>query len=100
MTDGPSARIEDSREDPGVLEEVVPRWRLGGAVGQGSFCGQPRDEVFRNRWWWRWKSETVQPYGASSYTEQHLNDTARFWAQTGKFILREQPLRANLGQHR
>jgi hypothetical protein len=40
-------RIEDSREDPGVLEEVVPRRRLGGAVGQGSFCGQPRDEVFR-----------------------------------------------------
>ena len=24
-------RIEDSREDPGVLEEVVPRRRLGGA---------------------------------------------------------------------
>jgi hypothetical protein len=37
--------FEDSREGPGVLEEVVPRRRLGGAVGQGAFYGQPRDEV-------------------------------------------------------
>jgi hypothetical protein len=37
---------------------------------------------------------------ASSCAEQYLNGTARFWTETGKFILREQPLRANLGQHR
>src|SRR5215469_6678447 len=39
-------RIEDPREDPGVLEEVVPSRRLSGRVGQGAFCGEPRDEVF------------------------------------------------------
>jgi hypothetical protein len=47
-----------------------------------------------------WQGETVQPYGALSCAEQHLNGTARFGAQTGKFVLREQALGANLGQHR
>jgi hypothetical protein len=47
-----------------------------------------------------WKNETVQPYAALSCAEQHLNGTARFWAQTGKFIVSEQTLRTNLGQHR
>jgi hypothetical protein len=88
-------RIEDPRGDPGVLEEVVPSPRFGGGVGQGAFCGEPRDEVFG-----------IDDGGCGEArpclfcAEQHLNGTPRFWAQTGKFILREQALRANLGQHR
>src|ERR1700677_3417869 len=40
-------RVEDSGEDPAILEKIVSRRRFGGAVGQGSLGGQPGDEAFR-----------------------------------------------------
>jgi len=42
-------RIEDPREDPGVLEEVVRSRRAWWGVGQGAFCGEPRGRGIRNR---------------------------------------------------
>ena len=39
-------RVEDSRKDPGVLEEIVSGGRLDGAVRQGSLCGDPGDQIF------------------------------------------------------
>lgn len=93
-------RMDDSREDPGVLEEVVPSRGLGRDVAQGSFCREPRDEVFGIDDGGCGKARPCSHMELLSWVEQHLNGTARFWAQTGKFILREQALRAHLGQHR
>src|ERR1700722_6645535 len=42
-------RVEDSRQNPAVLEKVVPRWRLGGAVGEGGCRPQPRYETSGSR---------------------------------------------------
>ena len=40
-------RVEDSGQDPAVLEKVVSRRWLDGAVGQGSLRRKPRDESVR-----------------------------------------------------
>src|ERR1700737_4355611 len=40
-------RVEDSGQDPAVLEKVVSRRWIGGAVGQGPLHRKPGDEVFR-----------------------------------------------------
>jgi len=43
--------------------------------------------------------DTWSRQASSVAVQQHLDDTARFRTQTGKFIFRQQPHRANPGQH-
>ena len=40
-------RVEECGQDPAVLEKVVSRRWLGGAVGQGALRRKPGDEIFR-----------------------------------------------------
>src|SRR5438874_4561012 len=41
------SRVENSREDPAVLEKVVSRRRFFRGIGQGALRGQPGNEAFR-----------------------------------------------------
>jgi hypothetical protein len=40
-------RVENSGENPAVLEKVISPRRLFGAVGQGALRGQPGNEAIR-----------------------------------------------------
>ena len=92
-------RVEDSREDPGVLEEVVSCWWLNGAVCQVAFRSEPRDEILGVNNRGGGEAGARNHLASSVAVQQHLDDTARFRTQTGKFIFRQQPLRADPGQH-
>src|SRR5208337_118826 len=93
-------RVENSRENPAVLEKVICRRWLLGAIGQGALRRQPRNEASRAEDSGGRKSRECGHTEDSPGAQQQFDGTARFRTQAGEFILREQFSRANPGQHR
>ena len=82
-------RIEESRQDEGVLKEGVRRRQLVGAIGREAHCRQPRGEIFGVGDCVRRKTRPSNHMGLSSCTEQNSNGTARLFAEAGKLLLCE-----------
>ena len=93
------SRVENSREDPAVLEKVVSRRRFFRGIGQGALRGQPGNEAFRAEDRGGGKSRECGNAGDSPRAQQ-FDGAARFRTQTGEFLFRQQSVRANPGQHR